>query len=177
MLELKSPETARIVRIGENAVSLHALEPYPTWQSFKPELDEMIKGLFREIADFRPTRLGLRYINRLNRADHLIGSVSDLSYSAKVADEAFEGPQNFNYRKKRSDTHEVLVRVASPEFVTGPGSQSLNALIDVDVFTPDDWNSADLNGTLSWVETAHDIEKEEFFKLIPPKILTELIET
>ena len=176
VLELKNEGTARVVRISENAISIHAFAPYPGWAVFKPEISKAVKWVAESLEGFKPTRLGFRYVNRLNKAEHLVGGVADLAYTAKIGKDVCEGPQNFNYMRTASERHQVLVRIASPHFVTGSAGKALDALVDVDVFTPDNWETNSIDAVLEWLDQAHTFEKTEFFKLLPPKILAELVE-
>jgi hypothetical protein len=75
-----------------------------------------------------------------------------------------------------------MVRVASPEFVavaTNVASNALAsmvALVDVDVFTPMDFESHDVVMAKDWVRRAHSYEKDDFWRLVPQHIQERLVE-
>ena len=176
VLELHSTTESRAAKIGPNVLSYHALAPYPGWTQFSAEIDKVIDFLFAELPGFEATRIGFRYINLLTKPAHLIESVDALEYSVTLGGEKLEGAQNLNYKRRVGDDHFILVRVASPDFVSSPERREMNALVDVDVFTPDEFKTSDIAKAKKWVADAHGFEKKEFFKLIPPRILDQLIE-
>ncbi len=176
VLELREMNGSRLVKIGVNVLSFHRLAPYPGWESFKPEIDSVIDGLFGSFQDFKATRLGFRYINIFTDTDHGVKNVKHLNYSVNVAGQDLQEPQNLNYKIARSDVHTALVRIASSEFVSGPAGRTIDVLVDVDVFTPEGWNTDDVEDARNWVEAAHTYEKEEFFKLFTDDMITKLVE-
>jgi uncharacterized protein (TIGR04255 family) len=176
LFELRDKNEPRVAKIGANALSYHRLAPYPGWDLFKPEIDAAIDHLFGSLQDFRATRMGFRYVNVFTNEDHGVGNVSHLNYSIDVAGHTLREPQILNYRVTRSDKHIVQVRIASPEFVTGSGDKKVDALVDLDVFTPDGWETKEARAARDWIEQAHEYEKEEFFKLFTQEMDKRLVE-
>lgn len=174
ILQLNEPNGERSVKIGVNVFSLHRLAPYPGWAAFKAEIEEALGFLFSSFKEFKATRLGLRYVNAFTEEDHGVGSVRLLNYSVSVADQTLQEPQNLNYQRVRSDSHIVQVRIASPEFVTGP--VRIQVLVDVDVRTLAGLIMDDVDTAQAWVESAHTYEKEEFFNLFTDEMLKRLVE-
>jgi uncharacterized protein (TIGR04255 family) len=175
-LELRQPEGSRVVKIGSNVLSYHVLTPYCGGEQFKSEINEAIDFVFTAIENFKATRFGLRYINAMNETDHHIKSVTDLSLRINVADEVLVPPLNLSYRDVRGPHHWSMVRIASPEFVTGPANISMNALVDVDVLTPPEFEGGDASMAKDWVSKAKKYELEDFWRLIPRQIQDELVE-
>ena len=176
VLELRDSDRARVVKIGSNVVSYHALAPYPGWDSFRPELDDMLDFVFGAFEDFQALRLGFRYVNLVNEKDHLVPDVMALNYSATVAGTQLEPPLNLNYQIARGEEYRATVRIASPDFVPAKIKEPYSALIDVDVSTPEGSTIASVDAAKAWIIKAHDIEKDEFFKLFHPEHLAQLIE-
>ncbi len=176
VLEIRETNGSRLVKIGVNILSFHRLAPYPGWESFKPEIYNVIDGLFSSFQDFKATRLGFRYINIFTDTDHGVKNVRHLNYSVKVAGQDLQEPQNLNYKIARSNVHTALVRIASSEFVSGPAGRTIDVLVDLDVFTPEGWSTDDVGVAQKWVEAAHTYEKEEFFKLFTDDMITKLVE-
>jgi uncharacterized protein (TIGR04255 family) len=173
VLELRQNDKRRIVRIGEHVLSYHLLPPYPGWTICEPELNEVIEFVFQSLDGFEASRLGLRYVNVLT-ADHFISDVRDLNIKVSVADASLAVPINLNYIKTTQD-HLSLVRLASKEFVGNPGA-GLSALIDIDVFTPDEYRSKDITAAKAWLTVAHQICEHEFFGLFTDDLLDRLEE-
>ena len=176
-LELRDPNGHRLAKIGSNVFSYHRMEPYPGWENFKPEIDDATRHLFGALENLVISRIGFRYINVFNDAKHGVSSTNDLNYTVKLAGNELTIDQNINYRVKCSDEHMALVRIASQGFVSGPFRGDIGALLDIDVYTPDDWKTSSLEETLGWIETAHDFEKQEFEKLLTPELIKRLVET
>ena len=100
----------------------------------------------------------------------------DLYYSVNLAGDNLQDPQNLTYRKVRSDNHVVQVRIASPEFVTAPIGKKVQVLLDLDVFTPNGFETNDAGTAKTWIEDAHTYEKEEFFRLFTDEMKDRLVE-
>jgi len=176
VMELREEGGPKIVKIGANVLSLHRKAPYAGWERFRPEIYRFVEFLFGSFQDFRCTRLGIRYINIFTREDHGVESVKDLNYQVTLDGKELTSPQNINYQILKHDNHNILVRVASPEFVSGTQKDICSALVDLDVFTPDDWRGGDRDDAEKWIEDAHTYEKYEFFKLFTPKMKSLLVE-
>jgi uncharacterized protein (TIGR04255 family) len=181
-LELRQPEGTRVVKIGSNVFSYHVLSPYCGGEQFMKEINEAIDFVFIALDGFRATRFGLRYINVMNQKDHNIRVITDLDIKINVADEMLSSPLNLNFGRVRGPQHLSMVRVASPEFVNVATNvatdvlTSMAALVDVDVFTPMDFESQDVITAKDWVRSAHKYEKDDFWRLVPQHIQEHLVE-
>lgn len=175
-LELLNVKDSRVVKVGSHVLSYHVLKPYCGWGKFQPEIKQMYKLIFNLFDNFMATRFGFRYVNALTKQDHLISNIEGLNASVVVAGKKMGAPLNLNYNVKHSDEHEVLIRISSPEFLQGPAPEEVTTLIDVDVFTPSEFNTTDVKHAIKWTKSAHEYEKQEFFRLIPKNILKQLVE-
>lgn len=171
--QLRAGDGRRIARIGDNVVSWHVLAPYPGWAVFKPEITQLLERVHKSVQDIRTVRAGFRYLNFLNGADHLIDGIKDLTLDVTIKGQVIDYPIVVNYNRDLKD-HRITTRIASPEFITPP-QQNVSLLVDVDVHT-DGRETPDLNHLPEWVDQAHDLLKDEFFTLIKPEILKELVE-
>ena len=176
VLELRERNKSLLTKVGVNVLSHHRLAPYPGWGSFKPELDRTVAFLFKSFHSFRATRLGVRYVNVFTAEDHGVDSVRQLNFSINLAGDALQDPQNLNYLVARSDSHSVQVRIASPEFVAGPLKKTVRVLLDLDVFTPSEFETSEAGTAKNWIEDAHTYEKEEFFRLFTDEMKRRLVE-
>lgn len=175
--ELVKSETNELIRIGAKSLSYHRLAPYPGWNIHFPALKDAIKTLFAKIATITPTRLGFRYVNALNGQDHLIGRASDLALKIAIGDGVGFEPDSFalNYKRQACLGHIEQVQVATPDYVQGqPGLPDFSVIVDIDIFTPDAYTVGGQDDVLAWIETAHDLLKENFFKLLPNNIIEQL---
>jgi uncharacterized protein (TIGR04255 family) len=165
IFELHNTEKNRLVRIGGQMLSYHRLAPYESWTKFKPELIAAIDALFAKAEGLTIRRLGLRYINAIRAQLHQISSMADLDLKVTVEDEAVSNV-NVNFTHDLSDDTQCTVRVATTEFVQGTLPPDSRVLIDVDVFTREGSKMNDPQKVKQWVESAHIMEKEQFFRLL-----------
>ena len=165
----------RLVRIGERSLSCHTLAPYPGWTVWEPELRAAIDALLSSLENLVVTRFGLRYLNAIG-PEHFINGVGELRLSVSVAGASLSGPLLVHFQHDRDPQHVAIVRISSREFVTNPQPPDLAAIVDIDVFTPASFSSADPNAAKAWLGRAHELEKEEFFRLIPDDIVEKLTE-
>ena len=173
-LELKEPDGLRLVKIGTNAVSLHNISRYIGWtQGFSREIHSMVNLVLDQRKDATLTRIGLRYINALTPSKHLINSIYNLNIQVQVAQEEPLDDMNINYRRTFDDFL-VLTRIATPRFVQGKLPSDTSAYVDIDVYTPPDFQCRSDQVASDWIEQAHILEKRSFFTLLPPDILQQL---
>ena len=119
ILELRSPEGHRLIKLGSTVLSYHVVAPYCGWARFRHEIEGALDHLFVTLDGFRAFRLGFRYINALNAQDHFIEDVRRLNCEIDVAGQTLGPHFNLNYRLQKSDTHIALVRVRFPGFRFG----------------------------------------------------------
>jgi uncharacterized protein (TIGR04255 family) len=168
----------RAVRIGPQVLSYHRLAPYVGWAKFKPELDEVIAGVFEKADALRVERLGLRYLNALRTDVHGIRSISDLNLKFEIASERIFGNANINFTTGDSSDTACTVRIATTEFIQGalPENTSVYVYVDVDVFTKQGFETKDRTVVKDWIEAAHTREKEQFFRLLTETTIESLKE-
>ena len=152
------------------------MEQYVGWEKFKPLLETAIRAIFEVVDGVTVRRIGLRYTNALFQERHYIEGVRSLSLVVTVADVPVDEPLNLNYQVTHGSEHTSLTRIASPKFVKGNPAPDSTAIVDIDVFTPGDFSSSDMNEVMNWVELAHEFEKSDFFRLLPEDVVTRLKE-
>jgi uncharacterized protein (TIGR04255 family) len=69
-LLLRSAEGNRLVGLGENALSIHALRPYGGWDEFRPRIVSALEAYWRLEAPAGVDRISLRYINKVPLPDN-----------------------------------------------------------------------------------------------------------
>lgn len=175
-LELADLERNRKVRIGEHVLSYHQLAPYPGWQVFRGQLFETIDGLFSKAGKANIRRLGLRYINGLKPAVHRVDGILDLNMTVSVAGQSIPESSNVNFTTNVHDDTDCTVRIAAADFVTGSLPEGTAVVIDVDVFTKPSARIKSAEDAKAWLEVAHTREKEQFFRLLKPNTVQELME-
>jgi uncharacterized protein (TIGR04255 family) len=176
VLELRTDDPKTVVKVGSNVFSYHNLSPYRHWENFSKEIETSLKILFESLDNFRAVRLGLRYLNAITADVFKISGFNDLTTSIHILDEKLQQKVNLNYSVDRDSFHTVNARIASPEFVGGPKIQNMTIFIDVDVSTPSNFETSDVDVAIEWMNKAHYYEKLEFFRLIPQHTIDQLAE-
>lgn len=174
LLERRSPDGTRVIKIGANVFSYHTLRPYPGWEVFEFELSSTLDCLVENTDGFAANRFGFRYINAFS-PDHLVTGITQLNFEVALAGAPLDAPLNLNYLRTIGDQHQAVIRIASKEFVQNPAAE-LSALVDIDVFTPAGFNSTNSQEAKRWVAEAHILLKKEFFSLFTDELRERLVE-
>lgn len=170
-IELIAPDQSRRVRIGPSVISYHGLGRYVGWRAFQPELNAMIAHFYTAISGVIARRIGLRYVNVLTSRRHSVNSLDATALKVTVKEGVIGPPLNVNFEQRRSDTHFVMTRMATPQFVQGLADPEAALVVDVDVHTPGTFICLDASTAQAWVDQAHAFEKESFFRLFPDELV------
>ncbi|MDP2699294.1 TIGR04255 family protein [Thalassospira sp.] len=161
-------------KVGPSVLSVHNLGKYGGWDKVSKIFAKSAQLICTKFQS-KIVRCGLRYVNIVNPEKHYITSFSDLNVSVAIGSETQNPPLNVNYMLSIDGT-EVVVRACSPEFVTPWLPDGSTAFIDIDVSTTVKHHTKSSDAVVEWLETAHNLEKREFFKLLPVKVIEKLAE-
>ena len=167
----------RSLRIGPRVVSYHLRHPYQGWAIFGKEVERVVEAVFLKAEGVVIKRLGLRYLNALTSDVHQVRGAGDLDVSVVIGTETVSDEININRTLTVSNDKRCTVKIATPSFVTGSLPPNTTVLADIDVFTPDSFETRDQNVVKRWVEEAHITEKQEFFVLLKGETIDFLEET
>jgi uncharacterized protein (TIGR04255 family) len=172
-IELRSPDGLRAVKIGGRVMSYHVLTRYPGWSVFQVEIQSAIEFILARLRGVSFSRIGLRYINAFVPQKHKIEHLSDTNLSVMLNGHEITESLNLNYNKKL-DNHNVTNRIATADILVGSIFPEASLLVDVDVTTPPEFRSHELMQTMFWINRAHELEKSEFFALLPQSLIDSL---
>jgi uncharacterized protein (TIGR04255 family) len=175
VFELQDAPGHRSVKLGSHVLAYHQLAPYVGWAAFKPALLNAIEVIFAKTDDLKLRRLGFRYVNALS-ADHRVGSISDLDLTIAVEDRAIDHNVNLNFTTALPHDAVCTVRIATTDFVQGSLPANTAVVVDVDVSTKEPLRGKSQQETKAWLDVAHDLEKEQFFRLLPVDTINFLAE-
>lgn len=175
-VELKEDGGPRQVKIGANVISVHNLRPYIGWSEFSKHIESAVTLIFDKLSGINIRRIGLRYINAFEKERHLISNISVLNVSLLIKEQKIEEHYNINYSVRPGDDFVCMTRLATRDFVQGPLPDDAVAYADIDVYTPPRFKSSDVKHILEWLEKAHVLKNDAFFKLIPEHIIEQLRE-
>lgn len=173
-IELRNKDHTRSIKIGSHVFSYHVLPPYPGWTVFSEELQDVLSTIVEKLKSDNFSRLGFRYINVLRPDEQHVSGLSDTNITVMVSNERLTNSVNLNYRRPFDSNHTVTVKISTPEFVVGQVRPGYSLLCDIDVATKPEVSLAGLEATLDWINAAHDLEKAEFFKILPDAITDRL---
>ena len=162
----------RLIRLGEDVVSYHALQPYPGWETFKPEIDQAVSLAFDKSSAVELASLGIRYLNLVGPSQE-ISSIDDLNLEISAAGKTLKGPINLNYLVN-APAMTATIRLATPEFVQGPLVKDFSLMIDIEIRSLDNSAPQTKESVIAWIEGAHDFLKQQFFGLLKSEVLQKL---
>jgi uncharacterized protein (TIGR04255 family) len=177
-LELVDLENKKVVQMGPYSLVLVRRAPYPGWtESFGAEVGRTIDRLFEVAPGIPVVRLGLRYVNALRSDIHGIAGIESLNLTVLVDEASLTRRLNLNYHVSVSDDSTCTVRVATTDFASGGIPENTTAIIDVDVYTTDNYRTSDATAVKDWTERAHIAEKKNFFRLLKRETINALRES
>jgi uncharacterized protein (TIGR04255 family) len=174
-IEMTRKDRRRAYKVGERVISFHVVQEYPGWEIFRSEIQDVLRESLGKLKSFRATRVGLRYINLLSRQNHFVNDITDTAITLSVANDRITSGINASYLINNAQ-QVVLVRIATADVIQIPAPlfQDFSVLCDIDVSTPPSLSMESLDSVLDWIEVAHNVEKSEFFRLLPPRIIDAL---
>jgi len=173
---LENEQGPEVVKIGPNMISCSYINKYRGWENFSVLISEMLHVLFKHVKGVKIKRLGLRYVNALSSEKHNVKSIDELKYSIMLQEKDIARFSSLTYKLELSEDHIVLTKIVSPEFIISREHNNAIAFVDIDVSTKD--VRVEIGSTedaMSWIEQAHDFEKEVFFGLLPEEIIKDLM--
>ena len=167
-----------LVQLGERVVSAHVVgaNKYPGWEIFKAHLAAAVGQPFDKAKDPVIGTVTLRYINALVPSRHFVGGPHELNVAVTIEGKKFDGEMNLNFIEKPNDRFTVTTRIADTNFVQGTIPEDTSVVVDVEVSSGPAFHPKSKAEVLDWIEEAHTIEKQTFFRLLPPDAVAKLRE-
>jgi uncharacterized protein (TIGR04255 family) len=159
----------RKIRSGAHVFGYIVTGKYIGWRALKQELETAIDAFFERAKPRAILRVGLRYTNALTKTRHHVAGLQSLKVKLRVCDDEIVDEQvNLTYRRRETENHEVLVRLATPGLWSAK-TPDTTVVVDLDVSTPGPIKN-DPRTVKAWAEKAHELEKIEFFSLFPTEL-------
>ncbi len=174
IIELRNKDNTRTAKVGGHVFSYHILPPYPGWTAFRQEIETVLDTIVGKLKSGDFSRLGFRYINIFRPDEHHVSGLTDTNITIEISGERLIDSVNLNYMRTLETNHTVTVKVSTPQFVMGTVRPGFSLLCDIDVATKANVSVTGLEATMSWIKDAHDLEKEEFFKILRDEITAQL---
>lgn len=175
-IQLASPKSTELVKIGPHVISIHVMAPYPGWDVFAQRIRTVADCLCQMVRDVSIARIGLRYVNAIT-PHHGVAKLTDLQFSVRVGNEPVDEEMVFSRRFSSGEDISGTLSVATPSFVDGPNVPAeCAAFVDIDMFTPLALGGSDPELIIDWAERAHAAEKKAFFGLFSDQQIEALAE-
>lgn len=167
MQYLRSDKTA-LVQIGRDLLTVNHLEPYPTWQTFKPLIINNFK-LYKEVANPKGFKLiGLRYINRIVFDEDRVELTEYINYYPFIpanlpqTHEKFQTKVDIPYEKGRDH---LLLTLSSTTSKKAEGSA---VILDIG-YVMSRPEKISFQEVPKWIEKAHTLVENAFEACITDK--------
>lgn len=149
------------MQVGPHLLAVNCLKPYPTWDGFKPKIENAFSALTGTVDIKGLQRIGLRYINRIEIAGQPVKLEDYFEFYPFLGRNLPQNMINFivvcvlPFFDGRDSCRIQLTNAVSEK----PGNISL--LLDLDYFLAQP-QSVLANQALEWVESAHQQVEEVF---------------
>ena len=178
-MELTNKNKTHLIRFSERVISYHLTGSgsYIGWEAYRGELLKTFRNLFEKCAISEVFNISFRYINAIVESKHHLSDIHSLNFETKIKGKVLDCPVNLNFTVKNDEDHLTTTRIAHLSFVQGVLPEATNAVIDVEVSTPaSKFKANNLDSVMTWIDVAHQFEKEAFFELIPDEVIEKLEE-
>lgn len=163
-----SPDERQLVQARLDGFTFNRLKPYDKWVAFREEAKQLWLHYIRIATPERITRLGLRYINRIE-IPMPIRELSDyILTTPEMAPELPQSLDSFFMRLVVRDPNSQAVAIITLTMEPVIDQKVLPLIFDIDVFREAVFNSND-NGIWDTMEKLHELKNIIFFKSITEK--------
>jgi len=150
------------IQVGPHLLAINCLKPYPTWDGFKPRIENAFSALTDTVDVKGLQRIGLRYINRIEIPGQSVNLDDYFEFRPFLGQNLPQNVANFivgcllPFFDER-DACRIRLTNAVPE-----KPESTAFLLDLDYFLAQP-RAVSANQALEWVESAHQ-QVEEIFE-------------
>lgn len=165
---LREDEKA-FVQIGPDLLAVNHLAPYPTWEGFRPLIQDALQAYVAVAQPRGLRRIGLRYINRIVIPANPVELADYLSFRPYVGAGLPQRISGFilGLQSPYDDGRDVLRLQLTTDEPGTPDSVAL--LLDMDYFMAHP-EAVPLQEALNWIETAHLRVQEVFEACITDRL-------
>lgn len=165
---LFAPDRKTLIQLGPRLLVVNVLKPYPTWQGFKPRIEEAWNSL-QEVVEVRGLeRIGLRYINRIEfptqdtKLEDYFEFYPFIGERLPQRTASFILICEFSFNGDRDRCRVQLIPAVAEE-----GKSSV--ILDIDYFLAHSCG-VEVSAAMSWVEESHNRVEEIFEGCIADKL-------
>jgi uncharacterized protein (TIGR04255 family) len=150
-----------LIQIGPKVVSVITQEPYPGWERFVSEIQQVFETVKPLGFIDKVTRFAIRYINFFTDLDVF----KNIKLGITLDGKDFTSNQMFFRTIVNRDRFHCLLQVGNDTQMQKDESVNSGSIIDIDTYwVNEDAEFFEQMGAL--LQEAHDVEKELFFSLL-----------
>jgi len=151
---LREDEKA-FTQVGPNLLAVNHLEPYPTWETFRPLIQHAYSAYREVTGPVGLQRIGLRYINRLEFPAQPVEFSDFLNFYPFTGPDLPQMVHAFDLRVQSAfESERDILRLHLSSLETGESGRP-TALLDLDYFLAHP-QAIELEAAFDWVNQAHD---------------------
>jgi len=155
VVRMFSKDKNRFMQVGPRLLSVHTLQPYPSWAMFKPLIERAFTALTETTNADAFQRVGLRYINRIEIAQQSVDLDDYFEFRPFLGQNLPQKTISFivGCLLPYSDGRDVC----KVEFTTAARGQpdQCSFILDLD-YSNLSSEAVPIGGSLNWIENAHD---------------------
>ena len=157
-VQLKRPDGSAMVQIGPRLLAINHLRPYADWETFRALILRMYRT-YRDISGAeRPIRVGLRYINQIERDGRRIDDV--LTLRPPLAGRLARPVAKFfqRYELEHVKPKGVLLHQSGSQDIAGKSIVT----VDLDFYSDSVAHLTADKSVTKWLDEAHERVEESF---------------
>lgn len=158
------------IQVGPRLLAVNCLKPYPTWEVFKPRIQDAFRALTDVVETKGLQRIGLRYVNRIEILGRSINLGDYFEFRPFLGQSLPQKDMTgfllgciLSFADGR-DACKLQLTNAAPE-----KTDNVSFVLDLDYFVNEP-RAVSENEALEWVESAHQRVDETFEGCITDKL-------
>ncbi|MBX7237690.1 MAG: TIGR04255 family protein [Caldilineales bacterium] len=165
---LRADESA-LIQVGPDLLTVNHAQPYSNWQTFRGMIERALDTYQNIVKPQGITRIGLRYINRIEIPEHQV-TIEDYLLATPRAPQTIS--QIFAAWAQRIEMPLPQVNgilVLQSGSLPDPQQKKVIFLLDLDLFTAPSSEHLPINLASDWIERAHTEIEQAFEACITDK--------
>jgi uncharacterized protein (TIGR04255 family) len=165
-----------ITQLGPGVLTINETDKYE-WRTFRPRVEESLRALFEsfptEISPLKPTQVEIRYINMIPydiSNGNITGFLKEkLHIDIRLDEKLFDGPHDVAAENDLNFSISLSLKeprgIGTLVFASGESDNRTGILWQLIIRTHPDFVPNSAEGIISWVNDAHGVVDDWFFKL------------
>jgi uncharacterized protein (TIGR04255 family) len=164
LVQFWDKSNTKLVQVGRDFLTVNALKPYQTWESFLPVIVKTFNSYCESAGPKGIRRANLRYINTIELPKEKLEFAGNFELTTPI-------PPGLKYPMRFINTHLEFslneIDVLAQKFTSVPASDTLvmNLVLQIEVVM-NKFNGIEISSTENWLNKAHDLIIDVFEKTV-----------